>query len=255
MILIVMFLVLAAFLATYTLSRISRAGDAREDTKKRLAVAAAALDSYAATTWRLPCPADPALAAGTEVTATAATCANADGTLPWATLGLNSDAGLDGWGRKISYRVYAGNNGSLTQPGGVSMVDCDTGEASPAGPTPTAASAGGLCRDTHDTLPEQFIAGKGLTVNDYGTAHNDVAYVVTSHGATGLGAWTIAGTQMDLPTGDERDNTRANGPFTIKAFSDPDTSSTGPQHFDDQLAYATIGDLAKRAGLSARPWP
>lgn len=250
MILLVMALLLVAFFAAYTISRIGSSGDAREDTRKRLAKAGTALERYAAANSRLPCPANPALATGTEVTATASTCSNPDGTLPWATLGLNQDDGLDGWGRKVSYRVYTGAAGSLTQPGGASMVDCDTTELNPQG-----TDANGLCRASHDTTPDQFVAGKGLMLTDFGVAHNDVAYIVMSHGATGLGAWTVAGTQMDMPAGAERNNTNANGPFTIQAFSDPDTGATSAQHFDDQLAYAGIADLARRAGLYARNWP
>jgi len=263
MILLVMALILVAFFAAYTLSRVSGGGDERADTSKRLAVAAAALDRFAGANGRLPCPANPTLSVGLSDPAGAVKkCNHADdGTLPWATLGLNSDAGLDGWGRKISYRVYTGGppgpagKGSLTQARGVDMVQCDITD-----PTAGDTDADGLCTENADvyqrsTNRDGFLAGKGLTVNDFGTAHADAAYVLISHGSTGLGAWTIAGTMLDMPAGDERDNTGETGPFTIKAFSDPDTAYKAGTHFDDQLVYVTIPDLVKRIGLEAREWP
>jgi hypothetical protein len=261
MILLNFVLLIVGFYALYTLSRVTGSGDEREDTQKRLAAAAAALERFAAATGRLPCPADGAGNTGLEQQASASTCTHgATGTLPWLTLGLAGDAGLDAWGRKISYRVYTGNKGSFTQPGGVNMVNCDTVEPSPGGTTPNVGSAGGLCNAGTDiygrnTTPQQFVAGKGLTLDDFGTNYADVAYVLISHGATGAGAWTIAGTMLDLPTGDERNNTRETGPFTAKAFSPPDTAFNAATHFDDQLAYRRIGDLAARINLAARDWP
>ena len=263
LILLIMVLLLVAFFATYTLSRVSAGGDERAETQKRLATAAAALDRFAAANQRLPCPADPAAATGAEVTATAATCSFDTGTIPWLTLGLTSDAGLDAWGRKLSYRVYTGNRGSFTQPGGVSMVECDTVEPTPqTGATGVAASLGGLCVPNTDpyqrtTTPEKFLFGKGLTVSDFGTTHNDVAYVLLSHGASGLGAYTTAGNQLAMPASiDEKNN--AGDPtktFTAKAFSGADIEVIHATHFDDLIVYATIGDLVKRIGLEARDWP
>ena len=264
LILLIMVLLLVAFFAAWTVSRITGSGDDRTETDKRLNAAAAALERYAASNQRLPCPADPSAAAvtpGAEVKATAATCSFDTGTLPWLTLGLTSDAGLDAWGRKLSYRVYTGNKGSFTQPGGVSMVECDTVEPTIGSATNVAASLGGLCVSNADpyqrtTTPDKFLFGKGLTVIDRGTTHADVAYVVISHGASGLGAWTIAGTQLASPnSSDEKNNMKDTGSFTIKAFSGADIEVVNPQHFDDQLVYATIGDLVKRAGLQARDWP
>jgi hypothetical protein len=116
--------------------------------------------------------------------------------------------------------------------------------------------------------PAQFLNGKGLTVTntDTGTKVMDptatpptgAAYVLVSHGPSGMGGYMSTGVRMDMPVGDELDNTRATGGangFVIRAFSDPDTAvNTGP-HFDDLLAYRSISDLAKRANLAARNWP
>ena len=263
LILFIMVLLLVAFGAAYTLSRVAGGGDERADTQNRLAAAAAALERFAASTYRLPCPADPTGATGLEAQATAATCTFGDGTLPWATLGLTSDAGLDAWGRKISYRVYTGNKGSFTQPGGVSMIECDTAEPTPqTGATAVAGGLGGLCVSNADpyqrtTTPDKFLSGKGIKVSDFGTTYTDVAYVLVSHGASGLGAYTTAGNRLALPnSNDEKDNTGdETKTFTAKAFSGADIEAINAQHFDDLLVYARIGDLVKRIGLEARDWP
>jgi hypothetical protein len=261
LILLIMALLLVAFFAAFTLSRVAGGGDERADTQKRLAAAAAALEQYVAAQSRLPCPADPAADTGAEVQSTLATCTYGEGTLPWLTLGLTRDASLDAWGRKISYRVYTGNRGSLTQPGGMSMVECDTVEPTPGAATGVAASLGGLCVSNADpfqrsTTPAKFLSGKGLTVVDFGVTHDDAAYVLVSHGASGFGAYTTAGARLSMPTSiKERNNTRETGAFTIEAFSGADIEAVNALHFDDLLVYATIPDLVKRVGLGARDWP
>ena len=260
MILMLMVLLMVGYLASYALYRVTTSGHERDTTQRLLVIASDALDQFAAANARLPCPADPVADTGLEVQATAATCSFDEGTLPWMTLGMRHDDGIDGWGRKLSYRVYTGNEGSLTQPSGVSMVECDM--ADPVGAkTAVAASLGGLCVSNPDyrlrsTLDTVFLLDKGLTLTDFGTPHTKkVAYVVISHGATGLGGYTVSGARLDMPLGDELDNTKDTGPFTIKAFSDADTAATSNAHFDDLLIYRTLPDLVKRAGLSARDWP
>ncbi len=263
--LVVLLLVVTALLAGYVLQRTISGTDANNDTQARLARASNALVQYAAVNQRLPCPADPtaasgAAADGVESQLTAARCNFDDGTLPWQTLGLKSDDGYDAWGRRISYRVYTGNAGSLTQPGGVSMVECDTVEPTAGNATAVAASLGGLCVASADpyqrsTTPANFLNNKGLTIDDFGTNHTDAAFILISHGATGLGGYTVSGARLSMPAGTEKNNTKATGPFTIKAFSDPDTGVSSGQHFDDLLAYKTLPDLVTAAGLGARDWP
>ena len=262
MILMLMVLLIVGYLASYSLYRVTTAGHERDQTTRVLAVAAAALDQFAAANARLPCPADPTADTGLEAPSSAARCSFDTGTLPWMTVGMKHEDGIDGWGRKLSYRVYTGNAGSLTQPSGVSMVECDTVEPTAGNKTAVAASLGGLCVSNADyrlrsTTPANFLAGKGFTLTDFGTVHNDVAYVVISHGATGLGGYTVSGAQLAMPAGggDELGNTNSTGAFTMRAFSDPDTAATSNAHFDDLLIYRTLPDLVQRAGLSARDWP
>ena len=256
LIVVVLVLILIGVLAAMALSRLGTSGRDASQSTSRLAIAADALEQFAGTSLRLPCPADPSLDTGEEVLPAvgAATCSFPAGTIPWKTISMRRDDAFDSWGRKLSYRVYTGNVagvGSIVRPGGASMVDCDTVDPSPQGVDP----ATGLCRADHSTLDTEFLNGKGLNLNDLGTAYTTVAFVVLSHGATGLGGYTVSGVRLDLPTGAQRNNTDATGPFTIRAFSDVDVAATMGTHFDDLLVYRTLPDLVKRANLSAREWP
>lgn len=260
--LVLFVLVLLGALATYVLSRIAASSRDDTQTKTRLGAVAEALEAFASSAIRLPCPADPTVDTGLEVPAApgAATCSFPEGTVPWRTIGLKREDAFDSWGRKISYRVYTGNAGSLTQPGGVSMVNCDTNEATPGGTTAVAGGLGGLCNPGatayfRDTTPAKFLNNKGLDLTDMGTLRDDVAYVLVSHGATGLGGYTVSGARLDMPAGNERNNTRQTGAFTIKAHSDVDVGATSGQHFDDLLAYRTLPELVRRINLAARDWP
>jgi hypothetical protein len=272
MVIVVLVIVLISVLATYAVSRIKTGTQDAAITNTRMAKAVEALEAFATAAQRLPCPSDPAIDAtaipadvneGMERVdgANSARCQFPQGTLPWRTIGMKQEEAVDAWGRKLSYRVYTGNAGSLTQAGGVSMVYCDTNEPTPGGTTATAASSGGLCKGAADvslrsTTTAQFLDNKGLTVSDTGAPpHNDVAYVIESHGATGLGGYTVSGMRLDMPAGDELSNTRDTGPFTIKAFSDVTVAAGSIDHFDDVLLYRTLSDLVKRINLSARDWP
>ena len=277
LVLVILVLIAVSILATSLLSRIGSASDDQNNTYASLNRAAAALDAFAGATMRLPCPAnpsDPAGDVGVEVPLGAAGCKYPQGAVPWKTIGLSRNDAYDAWGHKISYRVYLGNAGSLVQPGGASMADCDTNEAFPTGPTPVAGGVGGLCQpgttgpgtanpdpSLRTTPPSAFLAGKGLRLFDFGIeqkdafGNDDVAYVLISHGLSGLGSYSSSGAQLPLPSGDERDNTNDTGPFHIEAFSPIDTKDTSPSHFDDLLVYRTISDLATKANLAARNWP
>jgi hypothetical protein len=109
MIVVVMVLILVAFFAAFTLSRVRSGGDERDDTVKRLAFAASALERFAAAQWLLAVPGKPRVGNGTGGSVVGEEmCARRRWHAALGLTGLNSDAGLDGWGRKISYRVYTG---------------------------------------------------------------------------------------------------------------------------------------------------
>jgi type II secretory pathway pseudopilin PulG len=243
-------LVAAGVLALLALTRTSSGVDRSTETTARMERIADALERFASAAERLPCPADPAADTGDAVpNAPIATCTFPRGTVPWRTIGLRRDDAFDAWGWKVSYRVFSGPTG-LTIAKGASMVDCDTVEPSPAGTNPD-----GTCKSTHDTTPAQFLAGKGLALNDFGTVVNDAAYILISHGATGLGGYTTSGTQKTPgPTSAEETANLADGPYVAKAAvttGDPASAT----YFDDVLAYRHLADFARRANLAARNWP
>ena len=133
---IVIMLAMVAMLAVGVLFRVKTNVDDATQTMASLKTAAAALEQFAGSSGRLPCPADPSKDDGLASPVGAARdCDFTQGTLPWATIGMRRDDAYDAWGWKISYRVYSNTNGSLTQANGASMVNCDTVQAPrPVGP-------------------------------------------------------------------------------------------------------------------------
>ena len=188
-------------------------------TQARMERIRAALHAYAATQGRLPCP---VAGATSDESATGAglaappgpsvtTCAARDGTVPWVSLGLRSEEAQDAWGRKISYRVFD----DLVRDDGV--------------------------KNTAST--------NGLSVKD--EAPNRFAWVLISHGVSGLGAWLPNGQPiLPTPASQELANTQPTGPFVRREESVVDLDpATSPNHFDDVLMYESIEDLKNRSGF------
>ena len=250
---IVLILAAGAIFALTSLFRTRLAGAGSTQAIAAFANLQTALEQYAGSTGRLPCPANPALDTGVASPAVAtSTCDFPAGTIPWSTIGARRDDAYDPWGFKISYRVYTGAAGPLTQDNGASMVQCDTSTTRSPGMLATGRCYQAFGRHTAST---EFLAGKGLAVTDFGTAVTGVAYVLVSHGSSGLGAWASGGLQRDAPANvAELANTTATGPFTAQAAAD-ETSPTSTAHFDDLVTYRTIEELARRANLAARDWP
>ena len=205
------------------------------DTQQRLGRADQALARFAALHGRLPCPADGAQASGLAQPPQAAPapsyrCAAPQGTLPWKTLGLSADDALDAWGRKLSYRASDG-------------VD-------------------GVVRD--QSLRRASTAG--LALDDRGRVQADQAWVLISHGASGLGAWLPGGTQRAAPApgGDEARNLQAAPAAFVQRDEqvlglDPASASA---HFDDLLLARPMREADAGFGLLrlddrrlARPGP
>jgi prepilin-type N-terminal cleavage/methylation domain-containing protein len=95
----------------------------RDETKKILQDIQDALIGYAMTNGRLPCPDTD----GDGIIDMAGTCANVQGTIPWADLGVGKQ---DAWGQPFTYRVtgsFADNTngtGCGTATAGVSLELC-----------------------------------------------------------------------------------------------------------------------------------
>ncbi|HEX4780773.1 MAG TPA: hypothetical protein VH301_08485, partial [Usitatibacter sp.] len=228
------------------------------DTAAHLAAAQFALEQYAGASGNLPCPANPALDTGdADPIGPTPTCNSPAGTVPWRTIGLSRDQAFDAWGWKISYRVYTGAAGSLTQANAASMVQCTTNAASWS----PGLGAGNTCRELNGrhTKDSEYLATRALMlkVTDFGApTKNDVAYVLISHGVSGLGAWTSAGVQkMPLPANAHELSNENATDFFAEAASDPSVDATNPTHFDDVIVYRELLDFIVHANLAARAWP
>jgi hypothetical protein len=248
-----------------------RRASATNDTQSQIHKA---MVSFAGTYGRLPCPAAPtgALNPGWPndiallAVPASSTCTYTYGVVPWKVLGLSQEQVSDEWGRLISYRVYDGQFG-LTQDKGASALNCDTKNLSSADVEPTAT---GLCNNlggTHNTLRRDFITyttfgttpsfDKGVNVADFGSNVPNVAYVLISHGASGLGGYLPNGVRMSMPAIDAGDfaNTQTSpSAFVRRAASDTNVLAGANGHYDDIVSYRTIADLLRQAGQEAREW-
>ena len=235
------------------LSPAQRGARQAEATAANFEAIQSAIFAYVTVNGRLPCPANPtAVNDGAADPATATTtCNSSNGVVPWATLGIAPEVALDGWNRRISFRVFEGPTG-LTQTGGASMVNCDT--KIPYGAD--QLDPGNLCNAAHTNLDTQFLNNKGAGVDNSGTLVSQVAFTLISHGESGYGAYMPGGGRVQMPSnpGSEFTNTGSVGPFFTKAHSAPGTDPSLSAHFDDVVAWVTISDLAKKSGLRARDW-
>ena len=247
----------------------------------------------------LPCPANPAFEATNSLAGypngfqsvpfPTPTCLYPGGVVPWKVLGLTANEVTDEWGRLISYRVFDGSIG-LTQDQGASKTNCDTSNLDRVGRIAATDSTGvttsetppinGLCAPDHNTLETSFIQHqlfptsskvKGSIVNEINdgttTVVSNIAYVLISHGPSGLRGWLQSGSQMTLPLATALDypNTQSPtyypGPPTafIKtaamAARDPTVVAGAAGHYDDVVTYLTIDDLVRLARLAAHDWP
>ena len=250
------------------------AGQKRSITTTRLAGIDAAIVNFVAVQKRMPCPADGTLAsaannAGVEITPNAANgcTAQANGVVPWRTLGLNEQDATDGWERRMTFRTDP-QLGKTDNGGGMNMSACD-----PAGTGAVAAgnSCNSLCTSSalaSCTPPLAFISGKGLTVKNFaGTANvmdptpgvnTGAAYVVISHGETGGGGFLntgvlFAGTTVD---GTAEGNNYANLAYTpaVSFYVDDSINDNAgaATHFDDIVSRPTILTVVNKAGLGPR---
>lgn len=233
--------------------------DQRAATEANLQRVSDALVSFASQNQRLPCPASGTADTGLEdPPGPTATCNSPDGVVPWAALALRRDHALDGWGRRISYRVFSGPVG-FTQDRGVNMTNCNT---SLGFPLDMALDPGGLCKTgaPPPNMPMQFLGARGnmLVVEDTGTTRSGNAFVLVSHGRTGNGAFQAEGaagrTVLPANAGREYTNTQATGTAWILPRSDPATPASDPTHFDDVVSYMTAADLVAKAKLASRSW-
>ncbi|WP_171091287.1 hypothetical protein [Usitatibacter rugosus] len=241
-----------AFLIVRGISGTESTAGSEVDTRKKLQKVSEALVRFAVENRRLPCSAQGTVDTGDAApTGAAAACTDSAGVVPWRTLGLAQEDALDGWGRKISYRVYSGITG-YTQVNGFTATDCNADIAVSMG----ALAAGGLCNTGHTNTAGDFTAGKGFPVNDQGTVRTGVAFALISHGATGFGAYLPQGGRMTVPTGGGQESSNATGtaPYFVASHSAAGVPPADSTHFDDVVVYKLQNDLVNDTRLIARKW-
>lgn len=240
----------------------------REVTTERMTRISKALVDFAKLQGRLPCPARGDLNDNTDDnlgkenrTDLSSDCtkdgvsAN-DGVVPWKTLGLRRDDALDGWTRKISYRVYSGPAG-FTQDSGTNMTYCNSSLYAAISPL----GSGSLCQSgtPPPNKPEQFWAARTdlPAVQDLGTTKSDIAFVLVSHGESGYGAYPAEGNaRITLPSSvAESANVATSATYYILARSAKDVAASSSSHFDDVVTYMSASDLVSSANMASRSWP
>jgi len=194
-------------------------------TQTRMARIRTALHAFAATHGRLPCPVAGATPDDSPTGAGLAsppgplvlTCTAPNGTVPWVSLGIRSEDAQDAWGRKISFRVFDG----LVKDDGIKNT----------------ASSGGLSVKDGAVIPP----------------HTGLAWVLISHGVSGLGAWLPNGTQiLPIPASQESINTQAPGGtqfFRMEESVVDLDPATSPNHFDDLLLFELLKELKTETGI------
>lgn len=232
---------------------------------------------------RLPCPADGRLAVGEPNAGREFFEGNGPGdcgdqsfgTVPYVALGIGASASRDGWTRRLTYRV------DPILPRDRTAANCRTGDACPC-------AGGGMdlsCIDVRkigegeggidDVLANFDGTGIGLTVCQTADCSpgsvlmsridaNAAAYVLISHGRSGLGALTTGGTLTEVVAGELGANERPNlngrplsadqsGPtdgvgFVDHEINDRDKSETAA-FFDDYVRRPSILRVARAARL------
>jgi type II secretory pathway pseudopilin PulG len=237
------------------LQSVQRKNERTVKTQKNLETVRQSLVNYVKINGRLPCPASGTLDTGVSAPVTATlNCANPNGTVPWQTLALQQNSAWDGWGRKISYRVFPGAAG-MTQSNGADMTFCDSDIAAPVPLIPPNVMCVNPGRTTSHT--DYLAARTGLIVNDLVSTMTKIAFVLISHGESGSGAWISGGGRAPLPpvtNVEEYANTQAGSTYYKILFSDLTVAPTAVNHFDDVLVYMTIEDLLRQSGRYARNW-
>jgi prepilin-type N-terminal cleavage/methylation domain-containing protein len=220
-------LVIVAVLASALALPLSTQIDNRRvaDTQAMLAEAREAVIGFALANGRLPCPADPTLAtgsagAGQEDRSGGALnpCDDADGVLPWATLGVPE---LDAWGYRYTYRV--------------SLCFADDPSTSSSGPCAAGTAQSSFLLSNNGTItvrdaPDDA-APPGVVVAD------NVPFVIVSHGRNGAGAYRSDGTPVAGAADHELDNADADASFV---------SHEASPTFDDLVVWTSLPVLMNK---------
>lgn len=146
------------------------------ETQERIATIKEAILGYAVVNGKLPCPANPRLRTGIDVSAGVIdnTLCNGAGVAPWVDLELPE---TDAWGRRFSYRISSNFGDDISARTFQPPSTCN------ANPT---SSSFALCSEGDIVVhgENQLAISKKLPV------------LIVSHGANGYGAYLSNGTQF-----------------------------------------------------------
>lgn len=272
----------------------------RQNVRVRLDALDTALTNFIAVNKRLPCPADGrlpsgAVGAGIEalVPASGACVAGVmtHGVVPWVTLAIAENDASDPWNARLTYRVDPALAGAAPLPLLMNMSNCDPSSTGATGPgaickTPVLPCTG----NAGCTSPAAYLAGKGLDVwdNQNGApgwaarqnnsgAGTGAAWVIISHGPSGLGAYNSSGILQPgtVPPGENLEQQNANAQPLARPATLANTYRDAPQneneqrvaqpplpapqlpprtlfHFDDYLSHPTLMSVLNRANLGPR---
>jgi type II secretory pathway pseudopilin PulG len=253
----------------------------RTETTLKLKNIETAIYNFVIANKRLPCPANGSAtpATGLEDRPGSGLCNNnqANGVVPWTTLGLSFADVLDNWGNQITFRIGYG----LAVTAALDMSSCDP--AGTAATIPASASAPNInvglcatatCTGTFSaascTSPLNFLIRKGLDVSDgaskfidYTSNSGGAGFVLISHGENGYGAMTntqtyqpnasraVAGTTLEAPNIDAALSITSGAPPQIvdAPFSDSDDAT---KRFDDVVIRPTLQSVINTAQLGPR---
>lgn len=255
----------------------------RKETVGKMAMIDQAITAFVMANRRLPCPADGTvpsgtLGAGVEIRDGNGDCGTqANGVLPWVTLGLNEADATDGYFSRLTFRVPPDGVAGLTRNGALDAANCD-----PAGGAAAATNASNarICNTVCDrtnaanrtatcTSPTNILTGRGLRVVDEGgNAINDptaanptgAAYLLISHMAEGGGGYTSTGT-LAAPSiaAGTNEAFNSNGQAVLVPpgayFHSNQISSgagAGVIHFDDFLSHPSVSQMMAKAQLAPR---
>jgi hypothetical protein len=221
---VTLLVVAASTLALQAAKQTERPLADQRTTEQRMARIERALRAYVVLHRQLPCPADGTLDTGwaNPMPGLGACSPPTGDTVPWATLGLQKYDALDGWNRKISYRVFVGNAALPPSPPGLQVDD------------------GGVRDDLAWVL---------------------ISHGPTGYGAWLLkGESLLPAKRMPMPSSaavppyNEFTNTQSAATiFVKKPFNVVDLPPTDAAFFDDVVRYKTLADLETETGLTFAP--
>lgn len=255
----------------------------RKESISKIAGIDQALVAFVMTNRRLPCPADGTvpsgtLGAGLEVRDGNGDCGTqANGVIPWISLGLSEPDATDGHYSRFTYRVPPDGVIGLTRNGALDAANCDPAGGAAATTNPSnARSCSTVCdrtsaanRTATCTSPINILSGRGLRVIDEGgNSINDpsaasptgAAYVLISPMAEGGGGYTSTGTiAAATVAAGTNEAFNSNGQAVLAppaAYFHSNQVATGAgagaNHFDDLLSHPSVSQLMAKAQLAPR---